>query len=79
MIPTPKVFYPVVGHDHFTTVQSGEPLFRNLFAFLDEYLVSPELTPVPTAHETPTQTNVSESWLRLENDLEPELSSPAAD
>lgn len=39
-IRTPKVFYPVVGHDHFTTVQSGEPLFRNLFAFLDENLVT---------------------------------------
>lgn len=78
-IPTPKVFYPVVGHDHFTTVQSGEPLFRNLFAFLDEYLVSADLAPVPltTQHHAPV--GVAESWTRLGPEFEPELSSPAAD
>lgn len=40
-IPAPKVFHSVLGHDHFTTAQSGEPLWRHVFAFLDEHLVSP--------------------------------------
>lgn len=51
-IPTQKVFNPVEGHDHFTTAQSGEPLWRNLFAFFDEYLVSPSVT-MPTQLATP--------------------------
>ena len=79
MIPTPKVFYPVVGHDHFTTVQSGEPLFRNLFAFLDEYLVSPEIARVTRSEQPATQVTVPESWIRLNSAVESELSSPAAD
>lgn len=45
-IPTQKVFHPVQGHDHFTTAQSGERLWRHLLGFFDEYLVSqdPALT-----------------------------------
>jgi pimeloyl-ACP methyl ester carboxylesterase len=78
-IQSPKVFYPVVGHDHFTTVQSGEPLFRNLFAFLDEYLVSPDLAPVNLTEQHRAPIPVPETWIRLEGELDPELSSPAAD
>jgi pimeloyl-ACP methyl ester carboxylesterase len=78
-IQSPKVFYPVIGHDHFTTVQSGEPLFRNLFAFLDEYLVSPDHAPVPLRERHPAPVPVRDSWIRLEGELDPELSSPAAD